>query len=87
MSLTASVTHPDYPGERLIACRNPELAKLRAHKRQELLAASPPVLLRTRSFVRVHSEQVLLADEQDQRPSIRAFLFGRSSANAVGRRA
>lgn len=30
----------DYPGERLIACRNPELAKLRAHKRQDLLAAT-----------------------------------------------
>jgi len=24
------LTHPDYPGERLVACRNPELAKLRA---------------------------------------------------------
>ena len=31
---------PDYPGERLVACRNPELAKLRAHKRCELLAAT-----------------------------------------------
>ena len=31
---------PAYPGERLIACRNPELAKLRAHKRQALLAAT-----------------------------------------------
>jgi transposase len=31
---------PDYPGERLVACRNPELAKLRTHKRQELLAAT-----------------------------------------------
>lgn len=30
----------DYPGERLVACRNPELAKLRTHKRQELLAAT-----------------------------------------------
>ena len=29
-----------YPGERLVACRNPELAKLRTHKRQELLAAT-----------------------------------------------
>jgi hypothetical protein len=27
------LSHPDYPGERLIACRNPELAKLRSHKR------------------------------------------------------
>jgi transposase len=31
---------PDYPGERLVACRNPELARLRAHKREELLAAT-----------------------------------------------
>jgi transposase len=34
------LSSPDYPGERLVACRNPELAKLRAHKRQELLAAT-----------------------------------------------
>jgi transposase len=33
-------THPDYPGERLIACRNPELAKLRAHKREDMLQAT-----------------------------------------------
>ena len=32
--------HPDYPGERLIACRNPELAKLRAHKRRVLIEAT-----------------------------------------------
>jgi hypothetical protein len=31
---------PDYPGERLVACRNGALAKLRAHKRDELLAAT-----------------------------------------------
>jgi hypothetical protein len=31
---------PKYPGERLIACRNPQLAKLRAHKRQALLEAT-----------------------------------------------
>jgi len=31
---------PAYPGERLVACRNPELAKLRTHKREELLAAT-----------------------------------------------
>ena len=30
----------DYPGERLVACRNPQLAALRAHKREELLAAT-----------------------------------------------
>ncbi|MBV9890468.1 MAG: IS1634 family transposase [Rhizobacter sp.] len=31
---------PDYPGERLVACRNPQLARLRAIKREELLAAT-----------------------------------------------
>jgi transposase len=30
----------DYPGERLVACRNPQLAALRTHKRQELLVAT-----------------------------------------------
>ena len=34
------LSSPDYPGERLVACRNPELAKLRAHKREELLCAT-----------------------------------------------
>ena len=36
----ASITSPDFPGERLIVCRNPDLAKLRTHKREELLAAT-----------------------------------------------
>ena len=34
------LSSPDYPGERLVACRNPELARLRTHKREELLAAT-----------------------------------------------
>ena len=34
------LSSPDYPGERLVACRNPELARLRAYKREELLAAT-----------------------------------------------
>jgi transposase len=34
------LSSPEYPGERLVACRNPELAKLRAHKREDLLAAT-----------------------------------------------
>ena len=36
----AEISHPDYPGERLIACRNPALAKERARKREELLEAT-----------------------------------------------
>jgi hypothetical protein len=36
----AEITSPDYPGERLIACRNPLLAAERARKRADLLAAT-----------------------------------------------
>ncbi len=36
----AEITHPDFPGERLIACYNPLLAEERARKRPELLAAT-----------------------------------------------
>ena len=36
----AEISHPDYPGERLIACRNPALAAERTRKRNELLAAT-----------------------------------------------
>ena len=40
----AEITHPDYPGERLIACRNPALAQLRAHKRNDLLLCTEALL-------------------------------------------
>lgn len=36
----AEITHPDYPDERLVVCRNPALARERARKRTELLAAT-----------------------------------------------
>ena len=36
----AEIIHPDYPGERLIACRNVLLAEERARKRRQLLAAT-----------------------------------------------
>jgi len=42
---------PDYPGERLVACRNPELAKLRAHKREDLLAATEKNLQKIKARV------------------------------------
>jgi transposase len=42
---------PQYPGERLVACRNPELARLRAHKRQELLAATEANLAKIKARV------------------------------------
>jgi hypothetical protein len=34
------ITHPDYPGERLMCCRNPDLALQRTRKRDDLLAAT-----------------------------------------------
>jgi hypothetical protein len=40
----AEITSPDYPGERLIACRNPLLAAERARKREDLLAATEALL-------------------------------------------
>jgi len=40
----AEITSPDFPGERLIACRNPHLAAERARKREDLLAATEKLL-------------------------------------------
>jgi transposase len=45
------LSHPDYPNERLVACRNPELAKLRAHKRESLLAATEKDLAQVQAMV------------------------------------
>ncbi len=40
----AEITSPDFPGERLICCRNPVLAEERARKREDLLAATGKLL-------------------------------------------
>jgi len=40
----AEITSPDFPGERLIACRNPHLAAERARKREDLLQATEKLL-------------------------------------------
>jgi hypothetical protein len=40
----AEITSGDFPGERLIACRNPALAGERARKREDLLAATEKLL-------------------------------------------
>jgi transposase len=45
------LSHAEYPGERLIACRNPQLAKLRAHKREALLQATQKELEKVRASV------------------------------------
>jgi hypothetical protein len=40
----AEITSPDFPGERLVACRNPVLAADRARKREDLLTATEKLL-------------------------------------------
>jgi hypothetical protein len=40
----AEITSPDFPGERLVACRNPALAEQRARKREDLLQATEKLL-------------------------------------------
>ena len=46
-----SLTHPDYPEERLIACRNPVLAERRASKRRSLLEATSRTLSKAQALV------------------------------------
>jgi transposase len=53
----AEITHPDFPGERLIACFNPLLAEERARKRPELLAATEKEL-----------EKIAVATRRKKRP-------------------
>ncbi len=47
----AEIASPDYPGERLIVCRNRELAAERARKRRELLDATEKELARIKTAV------------------------------------
>jgi len=47
----AAITSPEFPGERLIVCRNPDLAAQRTRKRKELLAATERDLARIQAAV------------------------------------
>lgn len=44
-------THPDFPGERLVACRNPVLGRLRAYKRNDMLRATGDELQKVQRLV------------------------------------
>jgi len=50
-NLAEIASHPDYPGERLVVCRNPTLATERARKRKALLDATEDDLARVRAAV------------------------------------
>jgi transposase len=47
----AEIVSDDYPGERLIVCRNPELAAERARKRNELIEATEKTLIEIRAMI------------------------------------
>jgi hypothetical protein len=53
----AEIASPDYPGERLVVCKNPDLAAERRRKREDLLAATEKELARIKAAV-----------ERDRRP-------------------
>jgi transposase len=55
------LSSPEYPGERLVACRNPELAKLRTHKREEMLVATERNLQKIKA--RVDADKLAGQDE------------------------
>ena len=46
------LSHPDFPGERLVACRNPDLAERRANRRQALLDATTQKLEQISRMIR-----------------------------------
>ena len=70
----AEISHPDYGGERLIACRNPLLAEERSRKRQELLAATEKRL-----------EQIVVATRRKNRPLRGKEKIGIAIGKSLGR--
>ena len=50
----AEITHPDFPGERLVVCRNPLLAQERARKREDIMAAAEKKLEAIAAATRRH---------------------------------
>ena len=71
----AEIESPDYPGERLIVCRNPALAAERARKRAELLDATERALERIQARVR-----------RARRPLRGAAAIGQAVGAVLGRR-
>ena len=54
----AEIDSPDYPGERLVVCKNPLLGQERARKRSELLAATEKELIRIQARVQRASRKL-----------------------------
>jgi hypothetical protein len=71
----AEIASPDFPGERLIVCKNPLLAADRARKRSELLDATERALIRLQERVR-----------RARQPLQGAAVIGRAVGAILGRR-
>jgi transposase len=70
----AEITHPDYPGERLVACFNPVLCEQRARKRDELLQATEKEL-----------EKIAAATSRTRRPLRGKHVIGLRVGRVLGR--
>jgi transposase len=70
----AEITHPDYPGERLVACFNPLLCEQRARKRDELLQATEKEL-----------EKIAAATRRAKRPLRGKHIIGLRVGRVLGR--
>jgi transposase len=70
----AEITHPDYPGQRLVACFNPVLSDQRARKRDELLQATEKEL-----------EKIAAATRRTKRPLRGKHLIGLRIGRVLGR--
>ena len=68
----AEITAPDFPGERLIVCRNPLLALERTRKRQELLAATQQRL-----------DAIVVATQRGRRPLRGAAQIGQRVGKVI----
>jgi Transposase DDE domain len=71
----AEITSPDYPGERLVVCKNPLLGGERSRKRQELLEATEKELRRIQARV-----------ERPRKPLRGAAAIGQAVRAVLGRR-
>jgi hypothetical protein len=71
----AEITSPDFPGERLVVCKNPLLAGERARKREELLVVTEKDLARIRTRV-----------ERSKHPLRGAAEIGRAVGAVIGKR-
>jgi Transposase DDE domain len=71
----AEITCPDFPGERLVVCKNPLLAEDRARTREELLAATETDLARITARV-----------DRAKNPLRGAAEIGRAVGTVIGKR-